>query len=75
MLSKLLELFSKFQTESVFGFLQGRHTAFAIFFAVTAFWLAAHGKLTDSYAVTITAIQAFVLAHSVKEDYFSKDGK
>lgn len=55
---------------------QGRHTFFAAFFAVTAFILAWAGKLTDSYAAVITALQAMILAHSVKEDYFAaKDGK
>jgi hypothetical protein len=58
------------------GYLQGRHTTFAVFFAITAALLAAFGKLTDSYALTITAIQGFVTVHSAIETHYdSKDSK
>jgi len=59
---------------NIFKFAQGRHTFFALFFATTAFILALMGKLTGAYACTITAIQAFVLGHSMKQDHFDKDG-
>jgi hypothetical protein len=53
----------------LFNFFSGRHTAFAIFFAITGTVLAFIGKLTDSYVALITAIQALILAHSAKEDW------
>jgi hypothetical protein len=52
----------------IFTFAKGRHTFFALFFAIAGTTLAAFGKLTDSYALMITAIQALVAFHSYKED-------
>lgn len=69
-MSKIKDIISQIHTGQIFNVFQGRHTAFAVWFAVTAFALAWEGKLTDSYAATITALQALILAHSVKEDYF-----
>jgi hypothetical protein len=51
----------------VFSFFKGRHTTFAVFFAVTGFILALLGKLTAQYVSLIVALQAYVLAHSYKE--------
>lgn len=60
--------FPKFHLGSITKYFMGRSTFFAVFFALTAFILALLGKLTDSYAAVITALQAFVLLHSAKED-------
>jgi hypothetical protein len=46
-----------------------RTIIFATFFALTGFGLACYGKLTDAYALLVTAIQGFVLAHSFKDDW------
>ena len=54
-----------------FGFLQGRATTFAIAFTVCGIVLAFYGKLTADYVGLVTAIQALVVGHSLKEDYFS----
>lgn len=72
---KLSDITSKLHLDSIFQVAQGRHTFFAAFFAVTAFVLAWYGKLTNSYAATITALQGMILAHSVKEDYFAAKDK
>jgi hypothetical protein len=56
---------------SLFGFLQGRATAFAICFTVCGIVLAFHGKLTSDYVALVGAIQTLVIGHSIKEDYFS----
>jgi hypothetical protein len=61
-----------------FGVLQGRHTAFALFFAGSGLYLALHGKLTDQYVNLVTALQAYVLVHSAKEaveDYSRRKDK
>jgi hypothetical protein len=51
---------------------QGRHTAFAIFFTVMGTTMAWFHRLDPSYIALVGAIQAFVFAHSAKEDYFEK---
>ncbi len=73
MLKKLLGLLGQLKTLApVYAFFGGRHTFFAIFFAVTGFYLAATGKLSAQYVALITALQAFVLGHSIKEDVSGK---
>jgi len=53
----------------------GRHTLFVVFFALTGLGLAWAGKLTAQYVAMCTALQAVVLGHSIKEDYFvAKNG-
>lgn len=49
---------------------QGRHTLFAIFFTVMGTLMAWFHRLDPSYVALIGAIQAFVFAHSYKEDHF-----
>lgn len=56
----------------VFNFFGGRHTFFALFFAITAFALAWAGKLTHMYIEVMVTLQAYVLAHSIKEDHYAK---
>jgi hypothetical protein len=56
----------------VYNFVGGRHTAFALFFAGTGFYLAWAGKLTGEYVALITALQALILGHSIKEDYAAR---
>jgi hypothetical protein len=70
MLSKIKSVISQIHTGQIFALVQGRHTAFAVFFAGTAFYLALHGKLTGDYAAVITSLQVIILAHSFKEDLF-----
>jgi len=48
--------------------LAGKSTAFAVFFALTGFYLARKGLLTDAYALLVTAIQGFVVWRAVKQD-------
>jgi hypothetical protein len=72
MLNKILSFLKQFTSLApIFNFIGGRHTVFAIFFAGTGFYLELHGKLTTDYVGLITALQALVLAHSAKEDYFN----
>ncbi len=52
----------------VFNFFCGRHTFFALFFAVIGSYLAYEGKLTATYVSLAGAVQALAFAHSVKED-------
>jgi len=50
------------------NYFDGRHTLFICFFSVTALILAWFGKLNSQYVAMVTALQAFVLVHSAKED-------
>lgn len=59
-------------TASFFTFFQGRATTFAIAFTIVGIILAFRGKLTADYVALVTAIQALVVGHSVKEDYFER---
>ena len=53
----------------IYKILGGRHTTFAWWFALTAFLLAWRHELTHTYVEIIVALQAYVLAHSYKEDH------
>lgn len=55
-----------------FAFFQGRHTAFACFFAVAGTILAFKGMLTGQYVALIGALQGWVAFHSWKEDQTGK---
>jgi hypothetical protein len=57
---------------SFFSFFQGRATTFAIVFTVVGIRLAFLGKLTADYVALVSAIQALVVGHSIKEDYFQR---
>jgi len=59
-------------TASFFNFFQGRATAFGILFTVVGIVLAFKHELTADYVALVTAIQALVVGHSLKEDYFSR---
>jgi len=59
-------------TASVFTFFQGRATFFAIAFTGVGIALAFRGKLTADYVGLVTAIQALIVGHSLKEDYFAR---
>lgn len=52
----------------VYSFFGGTSRFFAFFFAVSGTALAFRGKLTGDYVAMITALQALIVAHSVKED-------
>jgi hypothetical protein len=55
---------------------QGRHTLFAVYFALSGTALQWYHRLDMNYVALITAVQGLVLAHSVKEDYYKdKDDK
>jgi hypothetical protein len=79
MFAKIQAFISQFKTLTpVFNFFSGRHTFFALFFAITGFILAWTGKLTGQYVCLISALQAYVLIHSTKEDIANNgdvDGK
>lgn len=60
--------------QKFFNWAQGRHTGFAVFFALSGTTLQWFHKLDLTYIAFIGAIQTFVFAHSAKEDYFKKDG-
>ena len=50
---------------------KGRSTAFAVFFAGFGSILAWFHRLDGSYVGLVTALQAYVVIHSTKEDYFN----
>jgi hypothetical protein len=58
--------------QKIFTWANGRSTAFAAFFTGFGSLLAWFNKLTPTYIALVTAIQGYVVLHSVKEDYFSK---
>jgi hypothetical protein len=49
---------------------QGRHTAFAAYFAIVGSVFQWFHHLDSNYIALIAAVQGLVLAHSAKEDYF-----
>jgi hypothetical protein len=51
--------------------LQGRHTMFAIYFALVGTVLAWYHRLDINFIMLIGAVQSFVLGHSIKEDWFA----
>jgi hypothetical protein len=53
---------------------QGRHTLFAIYFALAGTGLQLAHRLDGNFIALIAAVQAFVFAHSAQENYFKKDG-
>jgi hypothetical protein len=59
--------------QKMFAFCQGRHTFFALFFTIMGTALAWFHLLDMSYVGLIGAVQAFVFAHSAKEDYFKRE--
>ena len=52
----------------LFNFFNGRCTFFAILFTGVGITLSFQGKLTAEYVALVGAIQALLVAHSVKED-------
>jgi hypothetical protein len=58
----------KFSFSWLWGWLGGRHFVLALFFAVTAFYLALHGLLTREYAGAMCAIQGFMTWRATHED-------
>jgi len=57
---------------SFFTMFQGRATTFAIVFTVCGLILAFQGKLTPEYVALVGAIQALIIGHSLKEDWFAR---
>lgn len=57
----------------LFKYVQGRSTGFAIFFALTAFFLAWFHRLGMEYAAVITAIQGFVVVRALGDDYHERN--
>jgi len=55
--------------------LGGRSYALIVFFAVTAFLLALGGRLTDSYAMVITALSGFHVCRTIASDHFEDRDK
>ncbi len=59
----------------VYNFLGGRCTTFTIAFTAAGITLAFQGKLTPVFVAFVGAIQALILAHSVKEDHYNGNGE
>lgn len=57
--------------KSLMNKLQGRHTAFALFFTLSGTLMAWFHRLDPNYVALITVIQGWVFAHSYKEDKFN----
>lgn len=53
--------------------LQGRHTAAVCFFSIVGTVLQFVHRLDSTYITFVTVMMGFVLGHSIKEDYFSKN--
>lgn len=53
--------------------LQGRHTAFALFFTFSATAMAWFHRLDPNYVAFVTVMQGWVFAHSLKEDKFNSN--
>lgn len=60
--------------QKIFAYCSGRHTAFAIFFALVGTGLQVYHRLDANYIGLITVIQGWVFAHSYQENKFNKDG-
>jgi heme O synthase-like polyprenyltransferase len=52
-----------------------RSTVFAAFFTVTSFILALKGLLTGQYVAMATALQGWVVARAVAQDYHDRNTK
>ena len=59
-------------TASFFSFFQGRATAFAIYFTIIGTILVFKHALTANFVAFVGAIQALVVGHSLKEDWFAR---
>lgn len=59
--------------QKILNALQGRTTAFLIFFTVVGTVLQIVHRLDGTYIAFIGTIMGFVLGHSVKEDYFGNN--
>lgn len=59
----------------VYNFFGGTSRFFALGFAVCGTVLAFEGKLTSVYVALVTALQALIVGHSIKEDYHERATK
>lgn len=57
----------------VFAYFQGRHTAFAAFFAIAGVILQWFHKLDPTFVAYMSALLGLVLGHSIQENHFDKD--
>ena len=67
------KLFNFLQIQKIFDSLQGRSTAFFIGFFISGsvyYWI--HSKIDPSYIEFMVALLAYVVGHSIKEDYFNQ---
>ncbi|MGH7745644.1 MAG: hypothetical protein ACREQ5_12775 [Candidatus Dormibacteria bacterium] len=64
------EIFTNFSARGLCGWLGGRSFLIVVFFSVTGFWLADHGKLSGSYAALASALTGFHIVRAVGEDKF-----
>lgn len=58
--------------KGVISSLTARSIMFAAFFAVTAFYLALHGLLTQVYVNVIIALQLLIVGRAVASDYHDR---
>ena len=56
----------------IYGWFAGRCSFFALLFSLSGITLAFGGKLTVTFVSLVGAIQALIVAHSVKEDYHTR---
>lgn len=56
--------------EKLTNYFQGRHTTFAIFFALVGSAMQWFHRLDGNYIALITAIQGFVTVHSAIETHY-----
>lgn len=56
--------------KKIVAWAQGRHTLFALYFALSGTTLQVFHRLDGNFIALIAAVQAFVFAHSTQENYF-----
>lgn len=75
MFEKVTVIIKRFDLQPVWGKMGGKSFAVVLFFAITGFYLALKGKLTDSYAALATALSGFHVWRAIKQDQCGGDDK
>jgi hypothetical protein len=58
--------------QKLFNYCQGRHTFFALFFALSGVGLQWFHRLDATFVAYMTALMGMVLGHSMQENHFEK---
>jgi hypothetical protein len=61
--------------KKIFAYMQGRHTAFAAFFALVGVLLQWFHRLDATFVAYMTSLMGMVLGHSIQENHFGGDRK